>query len=210
MLMLCLLLSACGTKIVSTATSEPLSTIEISDGGLLAEQASCKPPCLLGITPGITRESEAWKILEAQELSRACQVWDNTKEAGTRGIQCEWNREFIGIGLESQDDTIRFIGFTPSETIRISQVVGKYGEPSWVAIWDEGTPEHVEIGFTVFYDAITTRLDFLSQDGWVYDLQPETTITSVSYLSAQEYTDYIDLIKASLYPWQGYGEYPRK
>ncbi|HEY9488170.1 MAG TPA: hypothetical protein VIQ51_07560 [Chryseosolibacter sp.] len=191
----CLLLSACGAK------------VEIKDGGLLSEQTACKAPCLLGITPGVTRESEVWKILDSYKLSTACEVWDHTYESGTRGIQCTWNRELLTIGLRSQDDPIASIGFAPREPISISQVIEKYGEPSWVAIWDEGTPEYVEIGMAVFYDEIATRLGFSSQEGWVYNVSPETRIVSVSYLGSQEYSDYINSIKNSLRGWKGYGNY---
>ena len=191
----CLLLSACGAK------------VEIKDGGLLSEQNVCKAPCLLGITPGITQESEVWKILDSHKLSNACEMWDHTDESGTRGIQCTWNRELLTIGLTAQDDPIASIGFAPKEAIRISQVIEKYGEPSWVAIWDEGTPEYIEIGMAVFYDEIATRLSFRSQEGWVYNVGPETRIVSVSYLGSQEYSGYVNSIKNSLRVWKGYGNY---
>jgi hypothetical protein len=184
------------------------STATIGDGGLLSEQ-SCKPPCLWGMTPGITREAEAWEILKSKDLTNACGVWDTTT-GGTRGIQCYWDNGSITIGLESQQDAIRFVAFPPSNTIHISDIIEKYGAPTWVAVWEGDNPEHIAVEVAVFYDEIATRLDFRSQDGMVYNLRPETEIVGVSYLSPQQYTEFIKSMEGALFSWSGYGEYQRK
>ena len=222
LILICLLLSACGTNnlpdkeqtqiVVEQKTPTPIPTdsaTTIGDGGLFSEQ-SCKPPCFWGITPGITHELEAWEILKSKEVSSVCQTWDNTNESGTRGIECNLNKGILSIGLESKQDGIRFVGFAPSNVIHISDVIEKYGEPTCIAIWDGDSPEHIETEVTIFYDSITTRLDFSSQDGSVYNLRPESEITGVSYLSLQEYTAYIKSIEGSLFSWKGYGEYQKK
>ncbi len=191
--------------------------ITIGDGGLLSSSRSCAPPCFLGISPGVTKESQAWDILRSQGIDQSCKNWDNTSESGTRGIQCEFSGGgpkgslgVISLGLDTKSDMIRFVGFTPSEVITIQDIIKKYGSPNWIAVWDEGTPEHIAVDITIFYDNISTRLDLPQQDGSTYNLQPDAVIYSVSYLSLQEYKDYIELIKDRLHTWKDYGSYQQK
>ena len=193
------------------------SKIHIGDGGLLSPGQSCAAPCFLGITPGVTQESQAWEILRSQGIDQSCKNWDNISESGTRGIQCEFSGGglkrslgVISLGLDPKSDIIRFVGFTPSEAITIQDVIQKYGSPNWIAVWDGGTPEHISIDITVFYDNISTRLDLPQQDGSIYDLQPNAMIYSVSYLSSQAYKDYVELIKDNLQTWKDYGSYQQK
>jgi len=215
----CLLLLACSAKQdlpstieetpVSIETATPMPTLitsskaVIGDGGLLSKQ-SCKPPCLWGITPGITRESEVWEILRAKEIDEACGVWNRS---GTRGIQCVWVNGMVTIGLGVDYDGIRFIAFSPDDPVKINQVIEKYGKPTWMAVWSSGIPESPMVELTVFYDTIPARLDFMSQDGWVYDLRSDAEVIDVSYFSAQEYPDYVQIFEGELYTWIGYGEY---
>jgi hypothetical protein len=162
------------------------------------------------MTPGITHEAEAWKILESKELSNICQVRDHPYDPGYRSITCYWDNGSIAIGLDSQQDEIRFLAFTPSDPVHISDIIEKYGAPTWVALWEGDSPEHIAVELAVFYDEITTRLDFLHQDGEVYNLRPETEVVGVSYLSPQQYTEFISSMEWALVPWNGYSEYRRK
>jgi len=199
--------------IICLVSCEPHVNLTIGDGGLLSDQL-CGPPCFWDITPGITRESQVWDILKNRKVSQSCNLWDSTSESGTRGIQCQFpgaglkgSLAVISIGLETGSDATRFVGFTPSVVIKLQDVIQKYGMPTWIGVWSEGTPEHLGVSVTIFYDTISARLDFPQQDGTIYELQPDTMISSVSYLSSQKYVDFIKTINKNLQKWQSYGKY---
>jgi hypothetical protein len=218
LLLFCQLLLSCSTKqeptsipqetpvLIESATPIPtlISSTKaiIGDGGLLSEK-SCKPPCFWGITPGVTLESETWEILKAKEINDACQPWQNSE----RGIQCNWKNGILAIGLGSDYDGITFIAFGLDASVKINQVIEKYGEPTGITVWRSGIPEYPKVGLTMFYDTITTRLDFMTQDGSVYDLRPDAEVIDVSYFNPEEYPDYVQIFEGELYTWNGYGEY---
>jgi len=65
------------------------------------------------------------------------------------------------------------------------------------------------VKLAVFYDEISTQLDFLRQNDTAYNLQPEAETVRVSYMSKQQYEIFIQSIENVHLSWHGYGEYER-
>jgi hypothetical protein len=68
-------------------------------------------PCILGITPGITTQSEAWTTVKNNKLLSDCSQQDLTAQGGVRWVQFDsksFNAVFSG-------DTVSSITIAPSK-----------------------------------------------------------------------------------------------
>jgi hypothetical protein len=122
--------------------------------------------------------------------------------------------EDITVDFDTHSDAIISLSFTPSYPIELQDVIKKYGEPSLVKAFTEGTPEYLLVDGTVFYDINFMYLILPQQQSMHYNLQPATRIERVIYFSPQEYKAYIQFMNGPLrslssriVPWKGYAEY---
>lgn len=161
----------------------------------------CGPPCLLGITPGVTKEAEAIKILKNKGIFQNCKVYNNENQGGIRGISCR----SIGVSFQQGIDTVNGIGFSPFHRITMENVISKYGKPDTVLVTEVGTPEFPRIVMLLYYDDIQTRLNLFEQEGIIFRVEASTTIESISYSAS--YNRSKNEIMDFLQEWKGYGEY---
>jgi hypothetical protein len=97
----------------------PGTPIKIGDGGLLSEKP-CAAPCFQNITPGVTTEQEALKIMSHLTSLSLCNEWDSRQSGGDRGIRCS------NIGLTFSDQHfVAGIGFSPTQAITVSEILKK-------------------------------------------------------------------------------------
>ncbi len=174
--------------------------MDIGDGGFLTGKP-CAPPCLWGIIPGKTTEAEVIGILHEKGIYNFCDLWDRRSSGGLRGITC---KGLFVVDFGVRGDIVQGVGFTPSSPVTLQDVIAKYGEPDWIAIFIFGV--HV---FTyearIAYPHICTIILFSSETKPYYTLKPSTRIQSISYS--------VDSCEPSRYvapdwqKWRGYGEY---
>ena len=190
----------------------PYPNVNIGNGGLLSGE-SCGPPCFWNITPGLSGEMGARSALAERGATAACHDWD-FRPNGTRGIDCAFPGKGIdhslgriSIGLDSNTDAVTYVAFGGAEPIALRDVIEKYGPPSWVAVWSSGTPERVTVDAILFFDTIPARLDFPSQQGSNFVVQPDAFISDVSYLSPQWYAIRVQELSELMQRWRGFGTY---
>ena len=178
----------------------PKRGIDIGDGGFLTEEP-CGPPCFWGIVPGETTEAEVTEILQERGVFETCEAFDNEVEGGARGIKCGSR---VLIDFTEGDDIVREVGFVPSLTITVQEVVAKYGEPEGVLIVPLGV-HVIDVQLVLVYPSMLTWVRLSLQKEGPYILEPSTSVKSVVYDVKFNELSYAD--RSSWRKWKGYGEY---
>ncbi len=191
----------CGTmllSLVSCAVRKP-SPIEVGDGGFLTGNP-CSPPCFWGIIPGQATEADVIKILQEKSVYDACETWDYRSSGGEKGINCD---SFVIAFTDA--DVVQGVAFAPSLEITAQDIIAKYGEPEWVAIYVAGV--HIfTFSVHIAYPHLCAIVVFPSQERLPYILKPSTKAESIGYdieFCAYSYYETNPYWKK----WQGYGEY---
>ena len=161
---------------------------------------TCKPPCLLGITPGITSDDEAKEIVTVnKEIFKSCEVYEYTDRGGITGILCE------SVGIVFDKGIVTEIGYTPKRSLIVGQVIDTYGEPDAVGSIIGTIPEvKPRVKASLYYDEMYMQILLPEQDGNLYHLDPDTHIESIGFLMKEDYEELRKIIPMS---WQGYGTY---
>jgi|WetSurMetagenome_2_1015567.scaffolds.fasta_scaffold112389_2 hypothetical protein len=206
------LVSACQSR-------TPALTPVISD-------PTCEPPCWANIHPGKTTEMDVENILRDNPSVKDDSIYKRPLE-GFEGMI--WNFK------DGSDGQVRFkngvvwsLGFASpingSVNITLEQAIKKYGEPEYVFSrfvpvvpnWGAITFLYPKKGITYSYSSHVERNKYQGI------LRPETPITSISYFPPENYQEIYDksfinppdwtaeIVKASIYPWNGYGNISEK
>ena len=155
----------------TVASTRP--AIDVEDGGFLSGEP-CGPPCFWGVVLGQTTEADVMGILQEKGVYDSCETWDRRSSGGTKGIRCE---NFV---IDFTDDTVLGIAFAPSLDITAQEVIAKYGEPEWVAIYASGV--HVfTFSVHIAYPRICAIVVFPDQERLPYILKPSTRAKSICY-----------------------------
>jgi hypothetical protein len=154
------------------------------------------------MTPNITKEAEAIKILQARGLFQNCEAFNNEAQSGYRGINC---RLIVSVAFQAGTDIVSVIGFEPSQKITVGEVIAKYGDPDSVLVTASGLPEHPRSVMVVYYDRISASLRLVKQEGFEFAVATNTQIDNIGYSDQAAY----DLAKRYTFKWNGYGKYQR-
>lgn len=161
---------------------------------------TCAPPCLLGITPGLTSEAQAKEVVaRSSETFKSCTVYNYTESGGIEGILCESVSIVFDMGIVTE------IGYTPKKTLTVKHLLDMYGEPDAVGAIIGTIPEvKSRVKASLYYDKFYMQILLPEQEGDRYLLEPDTRIDNIGFLIKQEYEDLRKNIDIS---WQGYGAY---
>jgi hypothetical protein len=100
------------------------------------------------------------------------------------------------------------IGFEPSQSISIKEVIAKFGQPSAVLVTGSGTPEeNPRMNMILFYDAIRAQLALIEKEGSEYEPTESTEIKNIGYDDNDEYSAEKLKIRDHLQDWKGYIKY---
>jgi hypothetical protein len=194
----CLLVSKPPISLVPTPTRIQAITSTpnyFEDNGLLTKKP-CGPPCLFGITPGVSKESDLQKMIRDYYLD--CVTYDHTKLGGFKGYKCP----FYDFGLN--DGLVYVLNYSPKVHIRLAQFVALFGPPDYVYIFSNSDPDDtLKMEGEVIYLSISTILIFEEKEGISYSIESDSTINNVVYFSVFENN-------SSFQNWKGYGEYSYK
>ena len=171
----------------------------IGDSGFLTNQP-CGPPCLWGIYPGSTTETQVLEVLRDRGIENECERFDRTQEGGRRGITC-----LDSVLIAFNEDVVEDIGYSSSEEITVEQVIKHFGEPSHILVAITSTPEYPEMTMMLFFDEIRTSLVLPEQKGTRYRVETTTEIVNIGYSDDTSY----QATSSSLTGWNGYGEYSK-
>ncbi len=194
-----LVIVGCGALIAVVALyalSTQKQHLEIGDGGFLSQQP-CGPPCFLQIRAGETSTIAAESMLRGQAFSASCGVTEAI-------INCQ---DLVQIGF--QNDIVNMVSFKPSSTITLSQTLDKYGPPDRILVFISSSVPggHPASKMRLFYDGMRAMLDLPDQNDVQVTIKPDTPLSNIAYLSAEEYKSYQERIGAQVTNWQGYRSY---
>lgn len=220
LLIITFLASACSTETIrfDTLNAYPTSTtfstqkvttsalpsvyVEIGDGGLLTG-IPCGPPCLLGIEPGKTNETEAYDLLRRYDLAQWCTSYDKETGGGARGIACD---DFLGVGFRYKSNIVEEVDITPVINITVEEVINKFGPPSYISVDLMGLPDQlpIRIGMVIGYNDFYCLLNLPEEEGTVYKVEASTRIVTVGYFEKSFFDKHFSM---STQIWKGFGEY---
>jgi hypothetical protein len=101
------------------------------------------------------------------------------------------------------------IEFEPTVTVRVRDIIDKYGEPSRISVvYDPlSTPEDNYFDMHLYYDEICAYLVLPHQRNWpAYEISGKTLVERVIYFDEAAYRDAIR-IDRHLTEWKGFGSY---
>jgi hypothetical protein len=174
--------------------------LEVREGGFLSQEP-CGPPCFWNITPGVTNQDQVVEILKSKELFQECDYFDNLKESGSRGFIC---RPVVIITFQDNSDIVAGVGFKPSQTITVEEVISKYDAPNAVLVTAVGIPENEpHTVMTLYYDDLNVNLSLIEQKAGIYELTPTTRIENIAYSDQPSY----ESIRRYSQEWNGYSKY---
>lgn len=194
-------LIACSRSNQNVALLTPtLVPVDVGDGGFLSGEP-CGPPCFWGITPGTTTEAEVRQVLEDQELLERCRDFNNEAEGAGRGITC---RGVMVVDFLTGTDIVAGIGFRPSESITLEQVIARYGTPDAVLVTPGGLPEYEQsIAMSIYYDDIFAFLSLGEQESMTFVVKPQIQLVNIAYSESHDY----ETVRQYGSAWHGFGEY---
>lgn len=204
MIIFVLVIGGCSTPETDPSLTDKRATnIPIDDGGFLSG-IPCSAPCFYNITPGVTTEEQALKVLSSKTDMKFCDRWERNANGLDGGIQCS------NIGLSLNDaGIVSSLSFTPTSSITVDEVIEKYGPPNVVSVISS-IPLHSlkgRIYMAFYYQNILTHMALIDQAmdltvrGSGFNLTPSTLVERIGYDDKSNY-------KISRYQtWHGYGIY---
>jgi hypothetical protein len=163
----------------------------------------CAAPCFLGVTPGETPFDYVVDILEEHLYYP---VWVCTRESpdGIIGCSLSGTADIIRVSPDPTTKLVNGIGYAPSPQIDLGAIIGHFGDPDHVYIWDAPAGEPV-IEIYLYYDTIQTIIILKEIDGLNYEVTMSSEVVQIFFLDENEYLDHRSLAQDS---WKGYGAYP--
>lgn len=122
------------SPLYSTATlSNTLAPPTASAFEIFFGDASCSWPCWQGITPGVTRSSDALQLLQASPLvsKSTLQTEGSGPENGDARWYSEISEQFLGF-MEWQDGVVSLIHLDAYVELSIGEIINKFGPPEKV------------------------------------------------------------------------------
>jgi len=184
-------LTACSTS----ASPQPA----IGDGGLLSGKP-CEAPCFFGILPGSTKLADAQIMLSNAGVCPKPESFDNASQGGTRGFTCG---DRITVSVFKDQENVQALGYCPSVTLAMGDIVDGLGPPDAVRVVSSGLPEHQRLTMMVYYDRPFVRILLREEAGSSYRLDEQTPVERVVYLEKTFFEQ--DRTEGS--KWAGFGEY---
>ena len=173
---------------------------DIGDGGLLSG-LPCAAPCVYGIRIGETPLDQVIPILEQNGLSD-CQTEDS---ASWIGITCGYS---VVVQVDKPTNLVNATGFYPSIPISLGEIIEKYGEPDFVALRAEDSPDGPSSRITLFWDSLRMTVAMPKINSHIYVLEGTTNPEMVGFLDEEHYTDSSDVEFGEFFQqWNGYGTY---
>lgn len=179
-----------------------IPTNALKDGGLLTNDP-CGPPCFYQITPGITTQNNAMKIIQkSPEMFIDCVSTDMLPSNNKSIVSCAY------FDISFQNQVVKSLDYYPSSKITSQQLIDSYGIPDSISVRLSSLlpDEPFRVVMQFCYDQIRTTLLFSEQKGRVYKIDSKTPIQFIAYDDNESY-DPLCGSKNSAVTWVGYGEY---
>jgi hypothetical protein len=188
----------------ATLESPPPPTLpvmaDIGDGGLLSG-LPCAAPCVYGIRIGETQLDQVIPMLQQNGLSE-CYREDNLSWIG---ITCGYS---VVVQVDKPTNLVNATGFYPSIPISLGEIIEKYGEPDFVALRAEDSPDGPSSRITLFWDSLRMTVAMPKINSHIYALEGTTNPEMVLFSNEEHYTDSSEVEFGEFFQqWNGYGTY---
>ena len=199
---------------IPSPTSLPLSTmLEYFVGN-----SSCSWPCWQGITPGVTKSSDALQLLQASPVVSKSTVRSKEFSPGIGTASWYWeigNNQYDGF-MNWRDGIVRQIMLAPYPKFTVGEMINKFGPPEKIIVDDCSqiveapqqwcaslyyTKEGFEINLKWEMPENANDIQFSPSDPirFVYLFEPSTIEDWLSYWGFHDLQDF------DLRDWKGYG-----
>lgn len=187
------------TVITPSQTASPPAEVflPIGDGGLISGEP-CESPCFFGIHIDETPLNQVVSLLENNGISPCYFASDTT-------VFCGKNVISIAIGADSSTYIVDGLEYVPSFPITVAEIIGKYGNPSFVYVSFSDTPDLSALYVLVLWDSIKMRVDLPEIEDESYVVENITQIQRVIFLDETSYSNLTTDEYAQA--WNGYGAY---
>ncbi|MEW6402993.1 MAG: hypothetical protein AB1649_14435 [Chloroflexota bacterium] len=195
--LLAIVLVGCASLNVKDITPTPVQqgvqAMDIGDGGLITG-IPCSAPCFFGVYAGKTQLNQVVDSLSKSAI-------DSCHESSEKTILCD----SIVIEADPSTQIVNTIGYVPSVTITLEELISKYGKPTMLSIIPSGIPEYPATTVLVFFDTVQMRVRLPEIDGVKYAISPLTDVDLVVYFDNSLY----EKAKSDefLTEWTGFGTY---
>lgn len=200
---------------ILSPTHTPPST---SDFEIFFGDASCSWPCWQGITPGVTKSSDALQLLQVSPVVSKSTVQSEELWPGSGTARWFWeidNNQFEG-DLVWQDGIVSRIDLFPYPKFSIGEIVSRFGPPEKISVFDCAmTPEQPQEWCASFY---YTKIGFEIRLKWKMPeyaddikLSPSDPIRSVYLFEPSSIDDWLLYLgihepeNIDIRDWNGYG-----
>ena len=188
----------------ATLESPPPPTLpvmaDVGDGGLLSG-LPCAAPCVYGIRIGETQLDQVIPMLEQNGLSD-CQTEESVSWIG---ITCGYS---MVVQVDKPTNLVDATGFYPSSLISLGEIIEKYGEPDFVALRAEDSPDGPASRISLFWDRLNMTVEMPQIEGHIYVLEGTTNPEMVLFSNEEHYTDSSEVEFGEFFQqWNGYGTY---
>ena len=209
-MLLLILLVSCAAPETETSPKVPVlespqptpfpERADIGDGGLLSG-LPCAAPCVYGIQIGETPLDQVIPMLEQNGLSE-CQ---REESASWISIICGYS---VVVQVDRATSVVNATGFYPSVPISLGEIIEKYGEPDFVYLSAEDSPDGSTTHISLSWDKLRMTVEMPQIDSHIYALEGTTTAEMVIFLDDAQYIDSNEISFGEYYKrWKGYGAY---
>ena len=173
---------------------------DIGDGGLLSG-LPCVAPCVYGIRIGETPLDEVIPILKQNGLSE-CQTEES---ASWIGITCGYS---VVVQVDKPTNMVNATWFYPSAPLSLGEIIEEYGEPDYVTLIANDSPDGPSSRISLFWDKLNMIVEMPPIESHMYVLEGTTNPEIVGFLDEEQYTDSSEVEFGEYYQrWNGYGVY---
>jgi hypothetical protein len=174
--------------------------INIGDGGIISG-IPCSAPCVFGIRAGETQMDQVTPTLERNGIaSSKCLTEPNVSWFL---FNCGAGR--LNVQVDTQTKIVNAVWFLPNDSISLGEIIGKYGEPNYVTIDQEGAPGTIHP--RLYWNSIRMLVSLPEISGITYDIQKTTKVEGIDFLDENLYHTSDKEADPYYIPWGGYGIY---
>jgi hypothetical protein len=175
--------------------------IDIGDAGVLSGEP-CSAPCVFGIRAGETPFDQVPLLLEKYGVSK-CETEPNISWIA---IHCGGGR--FNVQANTHTNLVNGIWFYPNDRISLGEILGKYGEPDYLLLTQNGVPDAPNIQMYIYWDSIRMGVVMPAIDSKTYVVEKATRVELIGFSDEDLHQDYSEIEISSGYKlWNGYGTY---
>ena len=127
-------------------------------------------------------------------------------------LRTSWISIICGYSVVVQVDratsVVNATGFYPSVPISLGEIIEKYGEPDFVYLSAEDSPDGSTTHISLSWDKLRMTVEMPQIDSHIYAFEGTTTAEMVIFLDDAQYIDSNEISFGEYYKrWNGYGAY---